>query len=255
MTPSAPSSPSAEEQLRYYHYWERDRWIFGDAGVGILMYHKISAPRPGTNWPGLYVRPEGLARHVDELLALSLPCLPYSGVLSSIRNGERGFCLTFDDGFLSVYENALPVLQARGLKGMLFLVAGLIGKTDEWDLPVGEGPHPLMDHGQIREWLAAGHEIGAHTLTHPHLTQLPRQQARAEIFESKARLEDRFGVPVNHFCYPYGDRNEEITAMVAEAGFTDSPGVGVRTGPGTNLPDADAFALQRIWACDPESAP
>ncbi len=62
-----------------------------------------------------------------------------------------------------------------------------------------------MDERQIRDWLAAGHEIGAHTLTHPALAELPPERARAEIFDSRKLLEDRFGVPVRHFCYPYGE--------------------------------------------------
>ncbi len=250
MNPSTPPLP-AHEPPRCYAHWAQDRWIFGGEGVGILMYHKISAPTPGTGWPGLFVRPGGLARQVDELLAAGLPCVPYNDALPAIRRGERGFCLTFDDGFTSVYEHALPVLQARGVKAMLFLVAGQIGGTDEWDRAIGETPHALMDHGQIREWLAAGHEIGAHTLTHPHLTQLPRARARAEIFDSKARLEDRFGVPVRHFCYPYGDRNEAILTMVAEAGYADAPGAGAWTGTGMNPADVNAFELRRVWAVDP----
>ena len=250
MNPPAPLPPAAERP-RAYTGWARDRWLFGDAGVGILMYHKISEPTPGTRWPGLYVRPGELARQVDELLEAELPCLPYDGALAAIRRGERGFCLTFDDGFLSVLENALPVLQARRLSAMLFVVAGLIGGSDEWDHPLGEGPHAIMDDGHIREWLAAGHEIGAHTLTHPHLTQLPRERARAEIFASKAVLEDRFGVPVRHFCYPYGDQDEAVRDLVAEAGFVDAPGAGADTGSGANPVDVDPFQLRRIWACDP----
>ncbi len=235
----------------FYTSWPQDRWLFGDAGVGILMYHKISPPQPGTGWPGLYVTAAGLARQIDELLAAGLPCLPYDDALPAIRRGERGFCLTFDDGFVSVIENALPVLQARGVKAMLFLVAGQIGGTDEWDRAVGEPVHALMDEAQIRAWLAAGHEIGAHTLTHPHLTRLDRTRTRMEIFDSKARLEDRFGVPVRHFCYPYGDEDQMVRALVREAGFVDAPGAGGGTGSRANLPDVDPFLLRRIWACEP----
>ena len=250
MNPSVPPPPAAE-RARFYTGWTRDRGLFGESGVGILMYHKISAPTPGTRWPGLYVQPGGLARQVDELLAAGLPCVPYDGALAAIRRGERGFCLTFDDGFLSVLENALPVLRPRRVRAMLFVVAGLIGGSDEWDHPIGEGPHALMDDGHLREWLAAGHEIGAHTLTHPHLTRLPRARARAEIFGSKAVLEDRFGVPVRHFCYPYGDQDEAVRDLVAEAGFVDAPTAGGEENPGTNPVDVDAFQLRRLWACDP----
>ena len=244
MTPAAARLP-------FYTGWARDRALFGEAGVGILMYHKVSAPVPGSNWHNLYVTPAGLARQVDELLAAGLPCLPYDEALPAIQRGERAFCLTFDDGFLSVYENALPVLQVRGVKAMLFLVAGLIGGEDEWDHAIAEPPHRLMDEAQIREWLAAGHEIGAHTMTHPRLAQLPRDRARAEIFDSKARLEDRFGVPVRHFCYPYGSEDDAVRGLVAEAGFVDAPTGSNGVFPCVNGPGADPLRLRRLWACEP----
>ncbi len=47
-----------------------------------------------------------------------------------------------------------------------------------------------------------GHQIGAHTRTHPVLTEIPAARAREEIAASKKALEDRFGFAVKHFCYP-----------------------------------------------------
>ena len=52
----------------------------------------------------------------------------------------------------------------------------------------GEAPAPLMDAAQVKDWLAAGHEIGSHTLTHPWLTRLPLSEAREEISGSKKKL-------------------------------------------------------------------
>ena len=250
---TALSSPSGLP--REYIGWEEGQRLFGDRGVGILMYHKISAPTPGTRWRDLYVAPAHLERQIHGLQTAGLPCLPYDDVLPAIRRGKRGFCLTFDDGFLSVFEHALPVLQACGVRAMLFVVAGLIGGSDEWDHPIGEGPHALMDDAHLRDWLAAGHGIGAHTLTHPHLTRLPRDRARAEIFDSKALLEDRFGVPVCHFCYPYGEQDEAVRDLVAEAGYVDAPLADWAGERGTNPVDVDAFQLRRLCACDPPDDP
>ena len=252
MNATPPLSPASR---REYVDWEGSQRLFGDRGVGILMYHKISAPMPGTRWRSLYVAPAHLERQIRGLQAAGLACLPYDDALPAIRRGERGFCLTFDDGFLSVFEHALPVLQACGARAMLFVVAGLVGGSDEWDHPIGEGPHALMDDAHLRDWLAAGHEIGAHTLTHPRLTRLPRARARAEIFESKARLEDRFGVPVRHFCYPYGDQDEAVRGLVAEAGYVDAPLADWTGERGTNPVDVDPFRLRRLCACDPPDDP
>ena len=145
--------------------------------------------------------------------------MPFGELAGAAPENADGFCLTFDDGFRSVFEAALPVLVARRVTAVQFLVATLVGKTDAWDHPIGEPPQALMDDGQVREWLAAGQTIGAHTLTHPRLAEIPLADARREIFESKQRLEDRFGVAVEHFCYPYGSYNEAVRDLVGEAGY------------------------------------
>ncbi len=101
-----------------------------------------------------------------------------------------------------------------------------------------------MDAGQVREWQSAGHEIGSHTRTHPFLTQLPPDQAREEITSSRKELEDLFGRPILHFCYPYGDWNERVRDLVAEAGYKTA----CTTDPGINRPGVSPLALKRFTA-------
>ena len=245
---------SAPISLRPYRSWVRDRGLFeagGGPGVTILMYHKVGAPLAGSRLHDLYVSARDLDRHVTELTAAGQHVLPYSDAPAAIAAGETRFCLTFDDAFANVFDRALPVLQARGVRAMLFVVAGLIGKTDEWDTPIGEPPQRLMDASQIRAWLAAGHEIGAHTLTHPHLAEIAPAQARAEIFESKARLEDEFGVPVRHFCYPYGNFDARVRDLVAEASYETACAAATNADTfGPNHPGAPPLALRRVMACN-----
>ncbi|MDA0859275.1 MAG: polysaccharide deacetylase family protein, partial [Verrucomicrobia bacterium] len=65
----------------------------------------------------------------------------------------------------------------------------------------------------------AGNWIGAHTCTHPRLSQLSRAQAKEEIHASKKKLEDQFGLRIEHFAYPFGDYNQETIELVQDAGF------------------------------------
>ncbi len=225
--------------------WSRDQWMF-DEGVMMLMYHKIAVAPMTTNLPVLYVSGPDFDRQMAELTAAELACVPYGEIQAAIDAGRRAFCVTFDDGFCNVFKNALPVLRARSLRAIQFIVAGQIGGEDAWDRAIGEPPLPLMDDAQIRDWLAAGQEIGSHTLTHPHLPALPPAQARAEIFDSKKKLEDRFGIPIRHFCYPYGDYNEAVRDLVAEAGYETAPTVRF----GTNRPGGAPLELHRVMACN-----
>jgi peptidoglycan/xylan/chitin deacetylase (PgdA/CDA1 family) len=101
-----------------------------------------------------------------------------------------------------------------------------------------------MNAAQIRDWLAAGHEIGSHTLTHPRLTRLTLRDAKEEITASKKRLEDLLGRPIAHFCYPYGDWNEPVRDLVVEAGYL----TGCTTRFGVNTRATPIFTLNRFTA-------
>jgi peptidoglycan/xylan/chitin deacetylase (PgdA/CDA1 family) len=120
----------------------------------------------------------------------------------------------------------------------------LIGGSNSWDLGAGEAPEPLMDRAQIGEWLAGGQTIGSHGLSHADLTAIPLAQAREEIFASKKKLEDIFGVSVRHFCYPYGSWNPAVRDLVAEAGYATA----CTTEFGLNAADTPRLTLKRITA-------
>lgn len=105
------------------------------------------------------------------------------------------------------------------------------------------GPLP----SDVCEWLAAGHEIGAHTVTHCRLTRVPPGQAREEILASRHAMEDRFGVPVGHFCYPCGKWSPRIRGFVEEAGHETA----VTLEPSANAPAAEALTLSRFSANRP----
>ncbi|GAB4479207.1 MAG: hypothetical protein Kow00124_24520 [Anaerolineae bacterium] len=88
-----------------------------------------------------------------------------------------------------------------------------------------------MSWDNVREMVAAGIDMGAHTQTHPILTRISREQASVEIAGSRKRIEDEIGQPVTTFAYPNGltgDFNRELEAMLRtlgfEAAFTLQPG-------------------------------
>ncbi len=85
-------------------------------------------------------------------------------------------CLISDDGYEDNDENALPVLEGLGVKATFFIATGFLGKS----FSTSRGSSPMMDSTQVRELAALGHEIGAHTVTHPKLTRMPLEKARIE---------------------------------------------------------------------------
>jgi peptidoglycan/xylan/chitin deacetylase (PgdA/CDA1 family) len=216
------------------------------AGVPILMYHKIGERPRGVRLKGLYLSVENFVRQLGEFREAGFAsCAP--GEFRADGPADARVVLTFDDGFCSVFDNALEPLARHHYRALLFLVPNLIGKLNEWDLREGEAPEPLMDNGQIRQWLRAGHSIGSHTLTHARLTRLSVRDAREEIVASKKKLEDTFGLTVEHFCYPYGDWNEVVRDLVMEAGYRTA----CTTVFGVNTPETPPFALRRLTVRHP----
>jgi peptidoglycan/xylan/chitin deacetylase (PgdA/CDA1 family) len=228
-------------------------------GLLIFAYHKI-APRPrATTDPYLYVSPERFARQLAALqragyASTSLDQFAPS-FQSSLANqqpsadgaanpaGSRDVVLTFDDGCANVLAHGLEALARYHFRAMQFLVPGFLGRVNEWDVAKGDVPEALMDEAQVRDWLAAGHEIGSHSMTHRNLRHLSPAEAREEIAGSKKALEDRFGLAVKHFCYPYGSWNEAVRDIVAEAGYQSACTLVF----GVNPSATPRFELRRIF--------
>lgn len=210
-------------------------------GVGIYVWHKVAPPPPRTRDPFEYSAPDRFREQLSALSALGAQCHT-PDELGSKAGPLSGFVLTFDDGYGNVIENALPILSQFNLKAMLYVVAGMLGKTNLWDQAKGDVTERLADAPQLREWVAAGHQLGSHSLTHPNLRKISLAAAREEILRSRLTLEDTFGIPIRHFCYPYGAYSTAIRQLVEECGYATASTMKF----GTHLPGECPFELVRI---------
>ena len=140
------------------------------------------------------------------------------------------------------YINALLKKQPDKLKEQAILkIAASLGI----DLPAQatEEFQPLT-WDEVRQLDAAGIEIGSHTVSHPILTQVDKQQLRYELHESKLHLEARLRRNVDLFCYPNGDCNKDVAREVKRAGY----GCAVTTNYGLNHSEIELLQLRRIAA-------
>jgi len=107
----------------------------------------------------------------------------------------------FDDGLLSTYTTAFPVLRERGLIGRVALVTGIVG--GEFYSKINDTKTPCMNLEQLRELVDAGWEIASHTVTHPfQFNRLSLEETRRELVDSKRWIEENLGVTPTKFVVP-----------------------------------------------------
>lgn len=112
--------------------------------------------------------------------------------------------VTFDDGWASQYENALPILNKYGVPATMYISSALVNAAPTY-----------MTEAQIQAFANRGDEIASHTVNHVDLTTLTPEQLDSELSQSKAALQQMFGssAAVN-FASPYGASNPATTAAV-----------------------------------------
>ncbi len=125
-------------------------------------------------------------------------------------NGHKAATsFTFDDGDPSHLDVVVPELNQRHMKGTFFLIANRIDRKDDW-----------------RKILAAGHEIGNHTLDHKHANELTPQDEEAQVVGAQNVLQKEFGVTVDTFAYPYTEITPGLKAQVEKTNLLARGGYG-----------------------------
>jgi peptidoglycan/xylan/chitin deacetylase (PgdA/CDA1 family) len=201
--------------------------------VPILMYHVVSAAPAGTANAQLWVARGRFAAEMHALQRAGYHAVTLRAVYDAWHRGgplpRKPVVVSFDDGYLSQYTHAAPVLKALGWPGVLNLIVHSIG------------PGGLTEH-QVRSLMAAGWELDSHTVTHPDLTTLGDAQLRREVSDSRRDLQQRFGVPVDFFCYPSGKFDARVVAAVRAAGYLAA----TTTNPGYARPGGARLELPRV---------
>jgi len=209
-------------------YWPKDLLMGALMALGgdrssefdvVLLYHSVGSDVPWAVPTKTFRCQLELVKSRFEVVTLGE--MRRRPVSSSSSQRKRRLSITFDDGALDNYTQALPALEEAGLKATFFIVSGCLGGTYK----ASYYETSTMDQAEVKEISARGHEIGSHSVSHPHLTQIPRRDVLAELSGSKKHLEDLVGEPVTSFCYPFGDCNPEVLHCVEEAGFSCATGI------------------------------
>jgi peptidoglycan/xylan/chitin deacetylase (PgdA/CDA1 family) len=146
--------------------------------------------------------------------------------------------LTFDDGFMSVYHYAFPILKQYGMKATVFVTPDLDSENFKKHATVDS---PLTPE-QMREMSDYGIAIESHGMTHRYLTEMEPDLARWELEESKRVLEGIVRKPVQFLAIPSGAYNRTVKRLAKESGYRAVFGML----KGSNNARSDRYALRRM---------
>lgn len=203
--------------------------------VPILMYHYIEPVPPFTSLPHLYEDPT-----VFENQLASLKNYSYNSVL--IRDlgwnlkgsgdlPDNPIILTFDDGYDDFYTTVFPMLKKYDMKAVLYVIVDFIDNPG------------YITSAQAKEMAGTKYvEIASHTLGHVNLKKATDQEAYYQLAESKKRLADIIGRPVEDFAYPFGFFSQRDESIANRVGYLTA----ASTYPGVRQNHEDRFSLFRL---------
>lgn len=200
-----------------------------------LMYHELARPgRPPSRTEAGYLRyvvtEADFRAQLAHLAAAGLRGMTVTEALADPGSRTPGVAITFDDGCETDLSDAAPLLEGFAFRATFYVVAGFVGQRG------------YLSAAGLCELAARGFEVGSHSLTHAFLSDLPPEALRAELYESKARLEGILGRPVDHFACPGGRFTRRVAEVAREAGYRSLSTSRI----GVNGPAADPFELARV---------
>lgn len=184
----------------------------------ILVYHHVATDTP----PSTTISPTDFRAHLDYLRDNDFSVVSLPELLDDLQNRrpvpDKAVAITFDDGYISIYDTAFPMLQEYGYPFTLFL------STD----PINNNQANYMSWDQVKTMSDAGVTIANHMVEHPYMLERRAgedeqswiSRMRAELLEAEQTIAEHTGQSHRLLAYPYGEYDERLKAMVAEEGFT-----------------------------------
>ena len=208
--------------------------------VAVLGYHDFSEKLPET---AMRIHTSKFRLQMETIRQLGITVISLDDFIAWKKGEkqvpEKSLLLTFDDGWKSVYSDALPILREFGYPFTLYLYKNYV-----------DGGGKALTSPMIREMIVAGTTIGSHSVTHPYPLTIKKHLKkgpdafdaflRKEMGESKRFLESNFAVKATTYAYPGGYHTEEMLPLATEFGYTHGftvvPGKVKRSSPDLTLP-------------------
>jgi len=204
-----------------------------DYAATILAYHRIGEDA----YPDTNIRLEQFKEHIAELSGEQYNILPLPAIVETLQNGEKlpehSIAITFEGAYKSVYENAIPLLEEKGLPYTIFYASDLAA----------------ADTGQYMNWReleqikdSPNGTLGILPASYVRLKDLPGAEAERLINKAKSAYREHFDSEAKLFSYPFGEWSEALNTIIGKHDFNAR--FGLQSGVLYN--DSDNRALPRF---------
>ncbi|MEZ4648498.1 MAG: polysaccharide deacetylase family protein [Candidatus Eisenbacteria bacterium] len=220
----------------------------------VISYHHVDDAVDG-----MWSVPPALFREHLAAIADTGGAADPRAALESFRSGGSepngsepiGTLITFDDAYRSLLDTAIPELEARGMRCLIFAITDYVGAWDSWNAR-SHVRSAHMSWEELEELTERGHLIGSHTRSHHALVKFDRERIKSELHGSAEALELHLGLPARDLslAYPYGSFDDTVIGVAKKryaCGFA-SGNKGVRDWR------AEPHAIHRITAVPEWSA-
>lgn len=183
-------------------------------GITVSSHSKFADDeQSGSNSPTLYFLYHALSKEPNDYsYILSVEQFrAHVALFAEVRKAGLSYLwpeVTFDDGHISNFKLALPILEAYDLPAHFFVTVGWTGRRPSY-----------LGWAELRTLRDSGQQIGAHGWSHAFLTECNHEQMKRELLQSRLELEDKLGIEIRTMALPGGRYNRRVIAACKEAGY------------------------------------
>lgn len=206
--------------------------------ANVFIYHRFGDDR----YPSTNISLENFRAHLNTLKQKNIKVTTLGALVDLLQSGkplpEHYAVLTVDDGYESFLSGAMPLLREFGYPVTLFVNTNAVG---------GRG---YLGWPELASLVKEGVELGNHTASHPHMTDLLpgesrlawKERLRTDLERSEEAFRSNLSQAPELFAYPYGEYSPEVQKLVREFGFKAA----IAQQSGVVTEGADLFALPRF---------
>ena len=183
-----------------------EKFSFEDFGLISIMYHRFDESK----YPSTNIQLDVFKEQLDIIERENIKFIHPKDFGDSLTQNkrQRKILFTVDDGLLSFYENAWPILKKKKIPFILFVNTREVGSFN------------YMNWDQILElYNDENVEIGNHSHSHEYLVEENAEIIKADIIKSMKIFEKKLGSNSEFFSYPFGEFSLEFKKIIKDLGF------------------------------------